>query len=271
MRRVAALAAAGTAAVVIACAAPAHAEGGAAVWEFGSDDEQDQVTVEGEAAGSEAELIVERRSSGGWRLIYVSEGDLACDPDQDGVADPSYAYMSPDGDFVEICRDTTAPPPIPRYLAEETVEEMSLPLAGVAMSPPEGSDHLVNLASWLWVDNWQPVTTSATLRGVTVTVTATPDSVTWDMGAGDPPVVCGPGRAYDPSVPDEEQSTDCSYTYRRSSFGEPNERFRGAATMRWSIAWTSSTGEAGALAPVSTRRPFTLRVAEGQAVVTDAR
>lgn len=268
MRRLGALAAAGVA--VLTCAAPAGADDGAAVWEFGSDDEQDQVTVEGEAAGSDAELIVERRSSGGWRLIYVSEGDLACDPDQDGIADPSYIYMSPDGEIVEICRDTTAPPPIPRYLAEETVEEMALPLAGVAMSPPEGSDHLVNLASWLWVDNWRPVSTSATLRGVTVTVTATPESVTWDMGAGDPAVVCGAGRAYDPSVPDEQQSTDCSYTYRRSSFGEPDERFRGAATMRWSIAWTSSTGETGALAPVSTRRPFALRVAEGQAVVTDA-
>jgi hypothetical protein len=41
--------------------------------------------------------------------------------------------------------------------------------------------------------------------------------------------------------------------------------------MRWAIAWTSSTGESGALAPVSTRRSFSLRVTEGQAVVTDAR
>ena len=269
MRRLTACAVAVIAPFVLASTA-AYAEGGAADWEFRSEDDQDRVAVQGDAAGSTGEAVVERGSSGGWRLIYISEGDLVCDPDQDGVADPTYAYMSPDGEFVEVCRDATPPPPVPRYLAEETASEMAVPLADVAMSPPEGSDHLVNLASWLWVKNWQPVATSATLRGVTVTVTASPESVSWDMGAGDPPVVCGPGRAYDPSVPDEAQSTDCSYTYRRSSFGQPQERFRGAATMRWSITWSSSTGEGGTLAPVSTRRPFSLRVAEGQAVVTDA-
>ena len=139
--------------VVVEFFAPAasHAESGTADWDFRSDDESDQVVVEGEAAGRDADLVGERRSSGGWRLILVWDGDRACDPDGDSVADPSYGYMSPDGEFVEVCRDTTPPPPIPRYLAEETLEEMTLPLADVAMSPPEGSDHLVNLASWLWV------------------------------------------------------------------------------------------------------------------------
>jgi len=257
---------------LIALVSPADArESVSPTWEYRADDTADEVAVRGSTQGASPERGHRSSAGGGWRLILTFDGDLACDPDQDGVADTSFVYMSPDGEVVEVCRDATPPPPIPRYLAEETAEQMSLPVADIGLSPPEGADHLVNLASWLWVENWAAVTTSATLRGVTVSVTAAPEAVLWDMGAGEPPVQCGAGTRYDPNRAEDEQSTDCSYIYRRSSFGEPDERFRAVATMRWAISWTSSTGESGVLPSVSTQRRFQLRVVEGQAVVTEAR
>jgi hypothetical protein len=248
---------------------PAQAREATARWTFGADDETDTVAIDGQAPGDEGHP--HRATSGGWRLIRVETHYVcAIDPNTGDIA-PTYVWLGPNGEYIESCHRTAPPRPIPRALAEETATDAHLPLAQVGMSPPEGRDQMVNVPTWLWVDNWAPVTTSATLRGVTVTVTATPQSVTWDMGAGDPPVVCGAGRRYDPARPDNEQQTDCSYTYRRSSFGQPDERFGGTATMRWAVTWTSSAGESGVLPEVSTTRPFAVRVTEGQAVVTDAR
>ena len=107
---------------------------------------------------------------------------------------------------------------------------------------------------------------------MSVTVTALPSSVTWDMGTGDRVVCRGPGRAYDPRRWEEEQATDCSYTYRRSSAGQPNQRFPVRATMTWRVSWTvSGIAGGGDLGEVSRSTSFGLRVAEGQALVTRGR
>lgn len=135
---------------------------------------------------------------------------------------------------------------------------------------PDPSRLLVHVETWLWVQDWAPVTASASVPGVTVTVTATPERVTWAMGDGGRVVCDGPGTAYDRSRPEQDQSTDCAYTYRRSSAGQPGDAYTVTVTMTWRVSWTA-TGIAadGDLGSVTRTSQFAARVAEGQALITE--
>jgi hypothetical protein len=156
----------------------------------------------------------------------------------------------------------------PVVLARQARRALPLDAPEVQTSPSPGADHVVGVPSWLWVgDAWAPLSATASLPGVSVSVTATPQSVTWDMGNGDRVVCRGPGVGFGPRRRDDEQSTDCSYTFRRSSLREPGQRYRVTATTTWRVSW-SATGVAGggALGVVSRSTTFGVRVAEAQAL-----
>lgn len=161
----------------------------------------------------------------------------------------------------------------PLVLAQRALRQLPLTGPSVVTSPPSDRDQLVNLATWLWVDDgWQPLSATASVPGVSVTVTATPTSVAWAMGAGDVVVCDGPGTPYDAGRREEEQSTDCSYTYRQSSAGQPGQRYPVTTTQTWSVSWSASgIAGGGDLGTVSRSMDFSLRVAEGQALVTAGR
>ena len=160
--------------------------------------------------------------------------------------------------------------PAPVEVARTVLSRAPLPLPGVRTSPPPNIDQLVNLPTWMWVDSWEPVSTTAALpeAGASVTVTATPRHVTWDMGNGEQVVCTGPGTPYRQGAGSEE-SPDCGYTYRRSSAGQPDLRYQASATMTWDASWVA-TGVAGggSLGQVSTTTSFGLRVGEIQTINT---
>lgn len=58
--------------------------------------------------------------------------------------------------------------------------------------------------------------------------TATPVSVTWSMGEKE--VVCSDGGGKD--------SKTCTYTYQRSSAGQPGGSYKITATITWNVSWT---------------------------------
>ena len=160
-----------------------------------------------------------------------------------------------------------APVVDPRALAVEALGRAPIPEPAIGLSPPAGEDQIVNLPTWLWVGDWQPVTTTATAGGVTVTVTATPDRVLWSMGNGDRVSCAGPGRPYDPATASSGQGPSCSYIYRAGSARAPGGTFRLSATTTWRIAWDASgIAAAGGLPPVSRTSSVTVRVAEIQAL-----
>ena len=164
----------------------------------------------------------------------------------------------------------TTPNPVPAtpaQLARSAGQRTELPVPAIRTSPPIQAAQLVNLPTWLSVDNWRPQTAMATQGGLTVTVTATPRKVVWRMGTGEP-VACQAGVAWNPGLREEEQSSDCTFTYRRSSFDQPDLKYRASATMTWDVTWTATTGENGTLGQASTTTDFRMRVAEGQALVT---
>ena len=155
----------------------------------------------------------------------------------------------------------------PRVLAEQALDRTNVPLPGVGMNPGPPNDLVVNMATWLWVENFGPVGASASAGPVTVTVTAAPVAVRWTMGNGDVVVCNGPGTRYDSSRPAEGQRTDCSYTYRRSSASAPSGTFIVQTSVTWDVTWTASgVAGGGSLGPLTRTTSTPVRVSEVQTV-----
>jgi hypothetical protein len=156
-------------------------------------------------------------------------------------------------------------------LAQQASRYLPLPSPGIRTSPPPDREQLVHLRTWLWVDRagWGPRWATASVPGVSATVTAVPVSVTWAMGDGSRVVCRGPGTPYDPARPERAQRPSCSYVYRHSSAGQPAGQFTVTATATWQITWTAGGGPgSGTLPPLSRSSQVGLRVAEVQALNT---
>ena len=136
-----------------------------------------------------------------------------------------------------------APPIDPVVVARQAMATKALLKPAIGMSPRPDADQLVNPqhtttgGSWLWIDpaGWHAVTASRTLGAELVSVTATPDSVTWRLtdSPEDGQVVCnGPGKPYNASLPPEAQATDCRYDYRHATADGTV-----TATVNWQVNW----------------------------------
>jgi hypothetical protein len=167
----------------------------------------------------------------------------------------------------------------PIDMARELLKTMTLPKPGIGMNPRPGDRHLVNMpgGSWLWIDedSWHPVTASVSSggraeQGHTVSVTATPVTVGWDLqdGPSSGHVNCyGPGTPYDTGLPPDAKS-DCSYQFQHAATADSV-----TATITWQITWTVTqhlwTGDiqgAGTLPDLTTSGSVTARVEQVQSV-----
>ncbi|MBI2709108.1 MAG: hypothetical protein HYX34_05365 [Actinobacteria bacterium] len=152
----------------------------------------------------------------------------------------------------------------PARLAELAKKSLRVPAPGVGVAPrPRG---LVNVAMWLWVDGFVPLSATASVPGVSATLTAVPARVHWDMGNGDTVTCAGPGKRFDfaAGVSVESARSGCSYTYRADSGGEPGKAFTVTATVTWRLTWASNVGAAGDLGEVSASSTLTYPVDEIQ-------
>lgn len=173
------------------------------------------------------------------------------------------------GEYVSIDVIIVTPPlgpdAEPGELAAMARSRLPLPLPEARMNPD--GEQTVNLPTWLWVDNWETQTRSATAGAVTSTVVATPVEQRWTFGSPGERVVCREaGAPYDTSRPASEQSTSCSYTFRHSSAGQPGDAYRVTVTLVWHVTWTSNIGTSGDLGLVSRTRTIPTSVAEHQAL-----
>jgi hypothetical protein len=157
-----------------------------------------------------------------------------------------------------------------REAAEQARASMSLPSPSLAFSPAE--DSVVHFPVWLWVDgaDWEPVSATASVSAGSVTVTAVPQQLRWDMGDGTVLYCDGPGTVFDPARHDAETpSPDCGHAYTRTSRNQPDSRFPVTATVSWTVEWTTSAGGGGTLDPLTTSASDSVRVREVHALVTD--
>jgi hypothetical protein len=167
---------------------------------------------------------------------------------------------------------TGAPKVTPQQLMLQAYGELRVPSLTPATAPPLGRDGLVGLPEWFWVSSaaWHPLSVTVSVGSVWATVTATPDGLSFEPGAGIRPVSCqGPGTAYDPSKPSASQHTDCSYTYVQPSVGLPGNVYQASVSITWRVDWVGSGGAGGVLASaLSLPIAITIPVAQGEALVT---
>jgi hypothetical protein len=159
--------------------------------------------------------------------------------------------------------------PAPEILAEQAVRQLSFPTLSIYASPPTGADQLVGLPTWLWLEegDWHPITATAAVPGESITATATPNSVTWNLGDGNTIVCQGPGTPYTAVDPPDEASPTCGHTYVNSSAGQPGNAFTVTATVSWNVSWAGA-GQVGTVPALNSTTTGTLRVADVESLNT---
>jgi hypothetical protein len=158
----------------------------------------------------------------------------------------------------------------PADLIADARRYLALPPPDPVTSPAE--DQIVNLPTWLWLNTpWEPLTSTASVPGVSVTVRAVPEVAVWTMGDGAQVLCDGPGTPYNLALPEAAQTATCAYTYGRSSALQPDARYRASVTVRWHASWSvAGFAGGGELGTIDRTTAFPVRVGEVQAINTGA-
>jgi hypothetical protein len=213
-------------------------------------------------------------------VVDINGAPLLVNPG-DNVASSGFAPVNQAEQFVNIlCQGNVlrivlvplagSPAAAPRVTGADVARQAFASFKLVApvpkMAPP--GELVVQFPTWLWVEGWKAQSATASVPGLSATVTAAPTKVVWTMGDGGSVTCFGPGTPYDPNVPVEQQSTDCSYTYHESSARQPGLAYRASVTISYGASWTATDGTGGNLGALTATAPFTARVAEIQAINT---
>ena len=160
-----------------------------------------------------------------------------------------------------------APPVVsPAVLARQARARLELPGVVIGLNPP--GDQLVNLPLWLALDaaSWRAQSATASVPGVSVTVTARPVTATWSMGDGATVTCDGPGTSWRVGTDPVAASPDCGHTYRRSSAGSAGGAFAASVVVAWEVTWAGA-GQSGTVPGLITTGGVQVRVQESQALI----
>lgn len=141
------------------------------------------------------------------------------------------------------------PTPIAAIAAQAALSGAAWPAVALSFNPPPGR-LLVNFPTWLHLSSgWQEITATASLAGISATVTAKPQWVRWDMGDGGAVTCRSAGTAYDAHLSWQANldRRDCGYTYTESSAGQAAGRFHVTVVIHYEVTWASTSGAAGSL------------------------
>ncbi len=173
-----------------------------------------------------------------------------------------------DGSTTDQYLTQEAAPPAADILVAHARSQLNIDLPDIATSPPRGGTQLVGVPVWFWVQNAEPITTTASIPGLAATLTATPANTHITITGGPAQATndhvtidCpGPGTPWQPGRYDDYAESDCSHPF------DWNGTFTIDATTDWTLTWTATNGQAGTLPDVSRTTTFTLTIQEGQAV-----
>lgn len=205
------------------------------------------------------------------RVEFTRERIVAGDELDDVNGDPDRDY----GIFVVTCRrgdefvqwdpliwELTAPVD-PTALRDAAVARIDPPSPSVATSPAIGVPAVVDLDTWLWIDDpWSPLVESEVQGGVAVEVVASPTSVRWDFGDGGAVVCAGPGVVWSETA----GSTDCAHRFDRSSAGQPGDAYASTVTVTWTLTWSLNGTDQGSFGTLDRSAALAVAVAETQAI-----
>lgn len=153
------------------------------------------------------------------------------------------------------------PPPSPAEVAAIARARLHLapPAIGSAPCTDPGCMGAVGVPVWLWVRGGLPTqSATASVRGVSVTITARMSGINWSMGDGSVVRCTGPGTPYDLSM-GWAQSPDCGYKYTAKGV------YTLTATATWQVTFS---GAYTATETTTSQNTTTVRIGEYQALVT---
>jgi hypothetical protein len=171
--------------------------------------------------------------------------------------------------WVPLVRD---PADLAKMAYDQVVKKLPKPKATFA---PPAANGVVQVGAWFWTDpsTWKPVTATASIPGLSATVTAVPATLTMDPGDGKygtGPVTCtGPGKVWTPADGDDGVSP-CQYTYRHSSSLSRTGTWKATLSIGWKVSFNASTGQSRPLDSLTTSRSYDLQVGEIQALVVES-
>ena len=170
--------------------------------------------------------------------------------------------------------DVTPPDLIPLAWARAQ-RQLPTPVPRIAPADlaPDGFA-FVQAKTFFWVDQaagqWENVSATASLAGLSVTVTAVPELLVVTTGDGTTLQCPGAPPPFPPGG-DPDTFDGCGHVYEHSSATAPNgETFPVTVAIVWHATWQASNGESGDLGRLTTTSAVRdLPVAEIQAVVVD--
>lgn len=170
------------------------------------------------------------------------------------------------------CAANTFTPVNPAVLAQQSLATIHFPKPSGDRSPRQTLSYqgypftYVNLWTYYWTDlaSWHALSATASLRGVSATVTARPVELDFDPGNGSPAVSCsGPGRPWVHSDGNAAPADGaCGYQYVTVSSGP----ITSTQTIVWQISWTGTGGTGDELPALSTSTSGQLQVLQVQTV-----
>lgn len=145
-------------------------------------------------------------------------------------------------------------------LVAQAMASIVIDVPAVELSPPHGGTQLVGVPVWVWSTNHEPVSATASIPGLSATLTATPGDVQVDLGDGTGFTCSGAGIPYDESASYKGQHSDCSGAY------DEHGRYTLTVTVVWSLTWVATNGQSGTLPPIIRSTALDLAVQQAQAV-----
>lgn len=190
--------------------------------------------------------------------------DVDCDGE---LADRTeWITIGPDG------RAMPTPQQFLPQLQDSVTERVPAPVARIAPADEDRNGWTyANFDTYFWVDagpgQWDVVSATASVPGLSVTVQAVPQRLVVDPGDGSGAFSCE-GR---PPVASNDVWYDgmpgCIHRYVNSSSMSGNgETFRVTVAIDWAVRWSASNGESGSLGGLRTSGSRDLAVAEIQAI-----
>lgn len=158
----------------------------------------------------------------------------------------------------------------PQMLARMARAQMHFATPDIRVNPAERS--YVGLSTWVWLAQGAPREreVTASLAGISSTLTASVDHIEIEPGTSHAKVwSCdGDGHPYTDGADWPKDKAPCGVTYTHASTAPDDQSYDLTATLVWNLEWTSSTGSGGQLTDVTVSETVEIRVAEIQTKVT---
>jgi hypothetical protein len=138
--------------------------------------------------------------------------------------------------------------------------ELRLPLPHVRTSPPRTGVQLTGVPVWFWLERPEPVSVTASVPGLSATLTATARTTRYEISDGTALRCPDFGTPFRPDLPAEGQRSTCRHPFDERGPVEVS------ATVDWGLAWSATDGTSGTLPPIARTERFRLDIEEAQAV-----